>query len=157
MIIGIDFNPKVTKGTYILILKLNREKSIQVSKLGRFKFAPGYYAYIGSGFCSGGLAGRLNHHFKSTAKLHWHIDYLREWTSIEQVWFSDQQIHREHDWAKLMNQMDGVRAGIKGFGCSDCRCETHLFYFDEIPSIKQFQILVSKYFSSYASIKTLSL
>jgi len=145
-----------SKGTYILILKLNHEKSIQVGKLGKFKFAPGFYAYIGSAFGPGGLAGRLNHHFKLTTKPFWHIDYLRKFTSIEQVWFSDQHIRREHDWAKLMNQMDGGSIGMKGFGCTDCRCETHLFYCSEIPSIGQFQKLISNYFSNDASTKLLS-
>lgn len=143
-------------GTYILILKLNHEKSIQVGKLGKFKFAPGFYAYIGSAFGPGGLGGRMKHHFKSTAKPHWHIDYLKNFTSIEQVWFSEQQIRREHNWAKLMSQMDGVSVGIKGFGCSDCKCETHLFYFNEMPSIEQFQKLVSNHFSGDALINLLS-
>ncbi len=44
-------------------------KRFEMGRLGRFDIIPGYYAYVGSAFGSGGLPARLGHHLKSTADL----------------------------------------------------------------------------------------
>jgi Uri superfamily endonuclease len=64
------------KGTYVLIASVSQMKRIEIGRLGCFDIIPGYYAYVGSAFGSGGLRARLGHHLEATANPHWHIDYL---------------------------------------------------------------------------------
>jgi len=51
------------KGTYVLIASVPQMKRIEIGRLGRFDIIPGYYAYVGSAFGSGGLRAHLGHHF----------------------------------------------------------------------------------------------
>ena len=62
-------------GPYVLIASLDRVKSIEIGRLGKYQVVPGFYAYVGSAFGSGGLRARIGHHLESTAAPHWHIDY----------------------------------------------------------------------------------
>jgi Uri superfamily endonuclease len=132
-------NVSLLKGTYILVLRLNCARSIQVGKLGKFEFQPGYYLYVGSAFGPGGLAGRLKHHVKTSPRPHWHIDYLRRKAVVEQVWYSEDEIPREHQWANRLQTVAGVVIPVPGFGASDCTCRSHLFHFSRLPSIQLFE------------------
>ena len=68
------------KGTYQLLLRLHRDQTIQVGKLGTFRFPAGYYVYTGSAM--GGREARIARHLSKTKRFHWHIDYLLEHCSI---------------------------------------------------------------------------
>jgi Uri superfamily endonuclease len=129
-------------GTYALILLMPAGRSIQVGKLGLFDFPAGYYIYIGSAFGPGGLAGRLGRHLspaKPGSPAHWHIDYLRRQAPIVEIWFSDQNKPREHDWATLINGLPESCLPAPRFGASDCRCPAHLYHFKARPSAADFQ------------------
>ena len=89
-------------GTYILILRLERTRIIQVGKLGRFRFPLGWFAYVGSAFGPGGLRGRLKHHLNPSSRTHWHIDYLGNVADLNQVWIAKGEKLREHTWAALL-------------------------------------------------------
>jgi len=132
------------KGTYQLILYLDEEKIIQVGSLGRFKFLTGYYNYIGSAHGNGGLKARLSHHIKTTSKPHWHIDYLRTFAEVKEIWSISSEKFFEHQWAEYMLRMPGALFFINGFGSSDCDCISHLFYFKEYPSFESFQNLIDE-------------
>jgi len=56
------------KGTYILVVKLEKDKQIQVGKLGDFLFEKGYYCYVGSAM--NGLEQRIGRHQSKNKKLH---------------------------------------------------------------------------------------
>ena len=127
-------------GTYVLLLHLPVEKTITVGKLGTFDFLAGWYTYIGSAFGPGGLLGRIKHHLQPTEKPHWHIDYLRREAHLYEIWLSPDTIQREEDWVDLMIDIPGATALIDGFGASDSRQETHLFYFDVQPSLDDFAV-----------------
>jgi Uri superfamily endonuclease len=103
-----------------------------VGKLGKFEFQPGYYLYVGSAFGPGGLAGRLKHHVKTSPCPHWHIDYLRREATLVQVWFSEDEIPREHEWANMLQALPGAIIPVNSFGSSDCACRSHLFYFPRL-------------------------
>ncbi len=109
------------KGSYILFLKFNNDKKVVVGRLGLVNIKAGWYAYVGSGMNS--LIGRIARHFKKNKIFRWHIDYL---TSIadEMVVFLIPNRKVECELAKLFNGFESV----KGFGCSDCSCKSHLFY-----------------------------
>jgi len=125
-------------GTYALILYLHAPKNLQIGRLGGFDFAAGYYIYVGSAFGPGGLAARLGRHIKGPSKPHWHIDYLRDETVLEQVLCTTQNLRREHAWADVWYQLSPHPLPAPGFGASDCRCPAHLFYMPQAPDRQSF-------------------
>lgn len=120
------------KGTYIIVLYVTRARSIQIGKLGRLRFKKGYYAYVGSAFGPGGLGSRLRHHLLPKKRAHWHMDYLD--FPVKEIWVSEEGEALEHHWAVDLEEMASDR--MSGFGCSDCRCSSHLFYFRQYDLIR---------------------
>ena len=113
----------MAKGTYLLLVKID-EKNLSVGSLGTISFKPGWYAYVGSAFGPGGLK-RIQRH-KRVAKQgdvkHWHIDYiLPEAIMMDEKTYPGKDIECE-----LPKEIDGMP--IRGFGCSDCDCDSHLYY-----------------------------
>jgi Uri superfamily endonuclease len=45
-------------------------KRLGIGSLGEFDIIPGFYAYVGSAFGSGGLRSRIGHHLESTVERH---------------------------------------------------------------------------------------
>lgn len=119
------------KGVYVLVLRSEKAKSIRVGRLGTMNTEQGYYAYIGSAFGAGGLKSRLGRHLKTAKKCRWHIDYIRRHMSAAAVWFTTDAV-TEHEIAGQMIKMGGA-VHMPGFGSSDCRCCSHLFYFEKLP------------------------
>jgi len=111
------------KGSYILIAELKDDLSISIGKKGKIKFYKGYYIYIGSAV--NGLEKRIQRHLRDDKKMHWHIDYLLKYAIIRDVFYKESRYKEECDIAK---GLDKNLISIKGFGCSDCKCESHLFY-----------------------------
>ena len=127
------------RGSYILILHMERSTVVSVGKLGKWRFPAGYYAYVGSALGPGGLASRLKHHIGSTASPRWHVDYLRPVTRLTECWIREFQGHLEHQWASFLNQFNNTVRIFKGFGSSDCKCPSHLFHFSARPSYHLFK------------------
>lgn len=117
-------------GTYVLILFAKNEFNVAVGKLGNFKIKKGYYVYVGSAFGPGGLKARVGRHLKKSKKLRWHIDYIRAETEIVDIHFSTSNEKLECQWAANLAE-NGGETPFKGFGSSDCKCTSHLFYFEE--------------------------
>ena len=124
-------------GTYILILRSDITASVEIGRWGQLQLCPGYYAYIGSAFGSGGLRARVSRHCGSAKKMHWHIDYLRRHTRLVSVWYSHSGSRLEHEWAGLLSRTADAQP-VAGFGCSDCACSSHLFYSAGMPDPKAF-------------------
>lgn len=129
-------------GTYALILNSNCNKSIQIGKFGVLDIKPGFYVYIGSAFGPGGVKARLNHHFKITSRPHWYIDYLRKHVSIKKVWITYDGKRRERCWSKGFETLTHTEIPIMGFGASDHRGGSHLFFQKELISLPKFQSAV---------------
>ena len=70
-------------GSYVLLIKLPREKIITIGRLGTIQFPGGCYAYVGSAM--NGLKARLDRHLRGDKKLHWHIDYLLQEATISNI------------------------------------------------------------------------
>jgi len=128
---------KPDPGTYALILKCDSRARVQVGRLGEIELRPGYYIYIGSAFGPGGVRGRVSRHFREPKTKHWHIDYLREHASPVGVWYSYEPEHLEHLWAQTLHEASGFFP-IQGFGCSDCKCDSHLFHTSRFPDFASF-------------------
>ena len=111
------------KGTYILMMKLNRDHVIEIGKQGIIPFKKGWYCYIGSGF--NGLEQRIKRHLRSEKKTHWHIDYFLKEAALKVVFIKESN---EKEECNVANNFSKRFTGISFFGCSDCRCPSHLFY-----------------------------
>ena len=125
------------KGTYALLLALEKEIAIAVGRLGTFTFPRGYYIYVGS--AQGGLGARVKRHLKVEKRLRWHIDYLLEHAEVVEVWHTLGDESQECLWCQVAQEMSQGRIVIPGFGSSDCRCPSHLVYFLSRPSFQLFQ------------------
>ena len=140
-------------GTYALILESKKDFATQVGKLGRFIGKPGYYIYIGSAFGLGGMEARLNHHRKLSLNPRWHIDYIRGYLALKEIWLTHDTEKREHDWANILIAMSNTVIPYADFGASDCTCPTHLFYYPEILAFETFVCKAVSVFKNHACIK----
>ncbi len=110
---------------YQLTLYLKSAEEIQIGRLGRFLFQAGFYIYTGS--AKKGISSRVARHLRKEKKLRWHIDYLLERAEVVDVAvFGDDK--SECELASLALSRPTAEVPAKGFGASDCRCESHLVY-----------------------------
>ena len=110
------------KGSYILLMELDKDSTIKVGKLGKIHFKKGFYAYVGSAL--NGLEQRIERHKRSNKKLHWHIDYFLKYAKIIDIFYRESEEKEECEIANKFEKLDV----ITDFGCSDCKCKSHLFY-----------------------------
>jgi Uri superfamily endonuclease len=127
------------RGTYILLLNSHETRSLSIGRVGTLALRPGFYLYVGSAFGPGGLQARLLRHFRGGDKRHWHIDYLREYADAVGAWLAPDSVRHEHHWADALSRWSDLEPAMPGFGASDCRCATHLFFSADQPSIGAFQ------------------
>ena len=144
-------------GTYALVLPASSNRSIAIGKLGTIKIKSGYYVYVGSAFGPGGVKARIEHHQKKSSRPHWHMDYLAACLPPDEVWYSYDQERREHQWVKVLAGLKEASIPLDGFGASDCRCNSHLLFFDQRPSVKCFRRKIHKNFDSHDNIFILKL
>jgi len=111
------------KGSYILVIELKKDKTIQVGKLGKIHFKKGFYVYVGSAL--NGLEQRINRHLRKTKKKYWHIDYFLDFADVVDVFYKENKTREE---CKIAKMLDTQLVSSSGFGCSDCRCNSHLFF-----------------------------
>ena len=107
---------------YLLIIYIQDFKRIRVGSLGLIDLNPGCYVYIGSG--GRNVYKRIDRHFRRAKKIKWHIDYLTTIvTSVKALIIWDEL--REEDLYDIMAEKYNF---IEGFGSSDKRSRSHLFY-----------------------------
>ncbi|HEY48615.1 MAG TPA: GIY-YIG nuclease family protein [Dehalococcoidia bacterium] len=128
---------KPARGTYALILALDKDSAITVGKLTKFSFPAGYYLYAGSAL--GGLFPRVRRHIKGGNKLHWHIDYLRREARVVEVWYLVSDESLECRWYQAAAGISQAKVPVAGFGSSGCGCVSHLVYFPTAPSFTEFR------------------
>ena len=134
-------------GTYTLVVELDERTTLTVGALGTHTFERGYYAYVGSALGPGGFARVDRHRELATGERdtrHWHVDYLlgAETATLVDV-VQTEGVDAECEIAALLadqrdthdvsaserdtlSLLDGEAA--PGFGCSDCRCDSHLYF-----------------------------
>ena len=111
----------------MLVWRCTRAASAVVGALGRVDLQPGTWLYVGSARGPGGLAARVRRHWRPAVRRHWHMDYLKPLLQPVEAWVEPGPHNREHRWAELLSCH---AAGIPGFGCSDCRCASHFFHWE---------------------------
>ncbi|GAA5261348.1 GIY-YIG nuclease family protein [Methanocalculus sp. MC3] len=129
------------KGIYALILRADA-KTIQVGALGGITIPKGYPIYVGSALGPGGLI-RVQRHLTTSQdrrKPHWHIDYLLQDRGISLI-ASVSAATSSRLECSLAEAIGGDF--IPQFGCSDCRCRSHLFVRPDDPTEEVTKAFVS--------------
>ncbi|MFI5381284.1 MAG: DUF123 domain-containing protein [Tepidisphaerales bacterium] len=110
-------------GVYIALFRLDRVRRIRVGRLGIIAFPAGRYAYVGTS--QRNLLARLSRHGRRRKPLRWHIDHLSVRAEMIGALVVEGPRSLECRLATAL-----ARSGaepILGFGCTDCRCPSHLF------------------------------
>jgi Uri superfamily endonuclease len=123
-------------GTYALVLRISRRLELRIGALGRLAVRPGLYVYVGSALGSSGLVARVGRHYRRDKRLRWHIDYVTTVATLDEVWYTVDKARRECQWAEALQQIRGATVPLDGFGSSDCRCRSHLYFFQKRPSLR---------------------
>ncbi len=110
---------------YAIHLKIFEKKLLQIGKLGTYEFPEGTYIYIGS--AKRNIRARIARHIKKVKPLRWHFDYLRPHGEITKFETFDNKLD-ECTRCKQLKEMYQAKEIVKGFGSSDCRCQSHLLY-----------------------------
>jgi Uri superfamily endonuclease len=119
-------------GIYTLILRRDDSQKIRIGSLGVLEFAAGFYAYTGSARGPGGLK-RVDRHIlvlegkKNTRR--WHIDYLLPGSGFQEVVITRTAQDLECQIARSIGE---TLQAVPKFGCSDCDCQSHLHYSDDL-------------------------
>jgi Uri superfamily endonuclease len=108
----------------VLIIQVDKDTGVTVGALGKLTFEKGLYAYVGS--AQANLEQRIKRHLRKEKRLFWHIDYLLNDSAarIVKVLYKQADKTEECDLAKTIGKRGEP---VNGFGCSDCRCKSHLF------------------------------
>lgn len=120
----------MARGVYCLIIRLNNDKRIQIGRLGSIYFKKGCYCYIGSALNN--LEKRIERHKRKSKKLKWHIDYFLNYGKIADVIKIKTGRRIECLLSRKIDKLTDKK--IRNFGCSDCSCYSHLYYFKTNPS-----------------------
>jgi Uri superfamily endonuclease len=119
-------------GIYVLIIELPQGRTITIGALGEIPFDAGGYAYVGSAL--NGLQARIQRHQRNDKRLYWHVDYLLQYARVADVVTlpTDQDIE-----CTVARELARTLRPIPRFGCSDCDCESHLFYGSDIVQLRE--------------------
>ena len=111
-------------GVYTLLVSLGHPLIVKPGSLSTLMLKKAEYCYIGSAL--NGLHRRLKHHLSPKKRLHWHIDYLLKSAQVSTIYWANTTTPTECLLADGLVQL-GLPS-IPGFGSTDCRCESHLFF-----------------------------
>ena len=112
------------RGSYLLLIQLQRESAFKVGRLPEGVLPAGYYLYVGSAMRS--LSSRLARHRRREKKIHWHIDHLTARASHILPLAIRSSERQECSIAEALSSI--MQPGQREFGSSDCGCPTHLFF-----------------------------
>jgi sugar fermentation stimulation protein A len=118
-------------GSYLIVLRLPRRRTLSVGSLGAVTFRSGYYVYVGS--AKNNLTQRMERHHRLRKNLFWHIDYLRDASD----WVTAIPFRTAEDIQCALAGAMGKTAQwlVTNFGSSDCSCPSHLFGMENDPLV----------------------
>ena len=120
----------------MLIAHVPYDLVLSVGELGNRSFKAGYYAYVGSAF--GGLEARVGRHLRQGKLARWHIDYLLARARAVDVVVAESDERKE---CSVAGELAKNLQSIQGFGSSDCKCESHLFYNPDLHELLRLVLL----------------
>jgi len=77
-----------------------------------------------------GFHKRLPRYRQGIERAFWHIDYLLKEAELIDIICIEAEEKIECEIAKAISHICGMRVVAEKFGASDCKCRTHLFYFE---------------------------
>ena len=121
------------KGVYILVISVSKDVTVKVAALGDVNFEKGSYAYVGS--AQQGLEKRVKRHLRKAKRKFWHVDYLLNDDAVRvlKVFYKEAT---KSDECRLATKLGERGIPIADFGCSDCKCISHLFKVDDYSFLK---------------------
>jgi Uri superfamily endonuclease len=125
----------MVKGVYVLVISVDENIEVDVGALGSIGFEEGLYAYVGS--AQNSLEKRVKRHLRKAKRNFWHIDYLLDNEAVRVV----KVFYKESDKAeecRIAEKLSEKGIAVKGFGCSDCGCVSHLFRVDDYGFLRDF-------------------
>jgi Uri superfamily endonuclease len=135
----------LSKGAYILRIRLRQPAHIQVGQQGRMPFSPGDYLYIGSAIRN--LDGRINRHIRlaicKKGGGRWHVDTLLRHRAANITATAKFPKLHECELSQLVARLKGIRVPVAGFGATDCKnaCAAHLYDASSVSSDDMSQLL----------------
>ncbi|WP_298703475.1 DNA/RNA nuclease SfsA [uncultured Veillonella sp.] len=111
------------RGDYFVVLELPEDIELEIGSKGLMHFQKGYYTYVGS--AKANLTKRLERHKRKRKNLHWHLDYFRSHCDVVAALPVRSSADLECEMSAAMKGI--AQWEIKGFGCSDCDCSSHLY------------------------------
>lgn len=118
------------RGVYCLLISLPVDRMIRVGALGSKYFRAGVYVYVGSALA--GIDQRVGRHRSSRKKMRWHIDYLLAHAElVASIAIRSRSKETECEVFHELSELEDAASPVRGFGSSDCSCESHLLYFDD--------------------------
>ncbi len=129
-----DLIPEYVKnrGCYILVIEVLKDERVKIGSLGYKDIPAGYYIYVGR--AKGNLQQRMAYHRRKRKKKRWHIDYLIDISNHVRTLPIRLPDTPECEIASALCKHFTF---LKGFGASDCKCESHLFYSIDDPIKKR--------------------
>ncbi|MEO0081422.1 MAG: GIY-YIG nuclease family protein [candidate division WOR-3 bacterium] len=142
---------RMRRAVYVLILWNQKARNMRVGALGRLDFPAGFYLYVGSGGLN--AVRRVQRHLARKKRVRWHIDYLttgrnrmrpvdayffpgmRECCLVRTLAAARCECGRKPMRIYEPAAGDLHRQHFPGFGSSDCRCRSHLFYAANLTSL----------------------
>lgn len=119
----LHFSPEENDQLYLIEWVLAHDTDVTVGKVGNYRFSKGIYVYIGS--ARKNIAARIERHLKVDKKQRWHMDYLRPYVEPNNV--ITVPLHKgECAFKQFVEKQLSGKAVMKGFGSSDCKCDSHL-------------------------------
>ena len=112
-----------------MVLQVEEPVTVTIGSKGDMHFTSGYYIYVGS--AKANLEKRIERHKRKRKQKHWHLDYLRSVSTVVAALPIRSSSDLECELAKAMKAISVDE--VKGFGCSDCHCTSHLFKMDVNP------------------------
>ena len=123
------------KGVYILVISVGKGIKVDVGVLGSVFFERGLYAYVGS--AQNGLERRVQRHLRKAKKKFWHIDYLLDDDAVRVMKVFCKEAGKSEE-CRIARKLSEKGIAVKNFGCSDCRCVSHLFRVNDYGFLRDF-------------------
>jgi Uri superfamily endonuclease len=122
------------KGIYALVILVSSRFVTSVGNLREMEFDEGLYVYVGSAQTS--LESRIARHLGKVKRRFWHIDYLLDSKGVSVVKVFQKKGPRSEE-CKLAEEFGRIGQAIRGFGSSDCKCQSHLFKVRDYEFLKE--------------------
>jgi len=131
------------KGVYVLIIQVDKDTGVNVGALGKLQFEKGTYAYVGSAQTN--LEKRINRHLRKQKRKFWHVDYLlaNDAAKMGKVFFKEANKTEE---CKIAEAIGERGEPVAGFGCSDCKCKSHLLQLKNYGFLQVRHLLAEKHY-----------